>query len=391
MLRRLLRTAAPCSLAAALLGGCAEAPTSEETCGHPALDRALVVLERGDQTSALGRLAEGCFTETPSDVVLGYDNNLLEAKGDAFVAQNLEGTLRALDAAELRLGTTWEVYADQGASSDVHGIYGVDRDASGRLWVSRTDVGSLAIMEPGGGLSTTVDLADLDADDGVPDMNGILVAGDRAYVALGFLDFSKIPEPVVPRREGALVVLDATTGERLSTIDLRGHNPVHAPVRTGDPGVVLLATPGVYDEIDPADGVDRVWLDGSRDPEQIVDEVELGGSVDRVVWAADDEVYVIVLGAVPAINPTRVLRLDPTRPPGERVVRELARARYFDDHDAPAYVHVGLALAGDHLVVADQDPGRPRLVVFARADGAEVASIPTKVDFPPAALVALPP
>lgn len=381
------------AVAALALSGCAGTPTIEQSCGHPDLGRTVVVLERGDTTSALATLAGGCFTETPPSLVLGHDNTLLGAEGRAYVGLNEQGTLHALDAdrpEDPRLGASWEVYRDQPASKLVHGIYGVDLDRAGNLWISRTEVGSLAIMKPGGALDAVIDLSNLDAGDGVPDMNGILVEGDRAYVAVGFLSYPAAGGYVVtPARAGALVVIDTTTRERLSVIDLRGRNPVHAPVRTGDPNVVLLPTPGLYDSADASDGIDRVWLDGSRETEQLIGEAELGGSVEQLVWAADDELYALVLGPEPGINPTRLVRIDPTREAGDRVT-VLAEAPHYADPDRPAYVHVGLALAGDHVVLADQNQDDPRLRVHARATGEEIAAIPVKIH-PPAGLLALPP
>ncbi len=51
------------------------------------------------------------------------------------------------------------------------------------------------------------------------------------------------------------------------------------------------------------DGIDRVWLDGSRDTEQVIGEAELGGSAEEVVWGSDTEAYAIVLGGEPGLEP----------------------------------------------------------------------------------------
>jgi len=373
---------------AALASGCAAPPGPTETCADVTLDRAVLALERGDQTSALGRFAGGCLTEVPPDLALGGDVTLLGAHGRAFVGLDDFGALRSIDPATLALGPALDVYQDHPKPEAVHGIYGVDVDGAGDLWVSRDDVGSMIVLSPGGALVGTVDLSDVDPD-GVPDMNGVLVSGDRAYVALGFLDTSNLSDHA--KQAGAIAVVDVATRERVDLIQLHGHNPVRALVPADAAGdVVIVATPGVHDAIDGADGIDRAWLDGSHETEQLVSESELGGSVDEVVWGGDDEVYAIVLGPVPGANPTRVVQIDPSRAAGDRVVRVLASAPYYDDPNGAAYVHAGLSLAGEWLLVGDHTPGQPQLLAFRRKSGDPPVAVQTEV-LPPAALLALPP
>ncbi|MFT3766108.1 MAG: hypothetical protein QM820_11420 [Minicystis sp.] len=370
--------------------GCDSAPGIETTCDFPALDRTVLVLERSDQTSALARLAGGCFAEAPSDLALGADQYPFAVRGRAFVGVNDRGSLHEIDVDALSFRTTFDVYADHPKPDRPHGIYGVDVDASGDLWVSRDDVASLVVVKPNGKLDV-VDLSDLDPD-GIPDMNGVLVRDGKAFVALGFLPAWNTPAfGDHATRAGAVAVIDVATRTRLDVIDLIGHNPVHALVPTADPDVVVVATPGAHDELASEDGVERVWLDGSRKTEQVIDEKELGGSVEEVVWGSDTEAYAIVLGPEPGLNPTRVVAFDPSKPAGQRVTRELAKAPWFADAvNGAAYVHAGLALAKDHVIVGDHTPGAPGLRIFARQTGAEVAFIPAR-NAAPWALVALDP
>jgi hypothetical protein len=352
------------------------------------LDRTVLVLERGDQTSALGKLSGGCLTEATPDLALGGDQNLLGAHGKPFVGLNDFGALRSIDPATLALGSALDVYQDHPKPETVHGIYGADVDGAGNLWVSRDDVGSAIVLSPDGKLAGTVDLSDLDPD-GVPEMNGILVSGDRAYVALGFL---KTPiEDDHAKQPGAIAVVDVATRKRVDLLQLVGHNPVRALVPVDATGSeVIVATPGIHDAVDDGDGIDRVWLDGSHEAMQLVSEKELGGSVDEVVWGGEDEAYAIVLGPVPGANPTRVVQLDPSQEAGHRVVRELARAPYYDDPNAAAYVHTGLALTRDWVLVGDHTPGKAQILAFRRKSGDPPVAVPTQV-LPPAALLALPP
>jgi hypothetical protein len=376
--------------------GCDAAPETTKTCGYPVLDRTVLVVERGTETSALARLRGGCFEEWPADLALGTDQNLFTAGGHAYVGINDSGLLRQIDPETLEFGATVDAYQDHPTPVRPHGIYGVAADDQGSLWISRDDVGSLAVAKPGGAFAT-VDLSGLDPD-GIPDMNGLAVHAGKAFVALGFLPaWNAKPDAGVEafgdhaKRAGALAVLDVATRTVTGTIDLVGHNPVRALVpASADGGVVLVATPGKHDAKAPEDGIDRVWLDGSQATEQLIDEPTLGGSVDEVVWGSDTEIYAIVLGPESGLNPTRLVRIDVSQPAGARVT-DLLRAPWFTDPvNGAAYVFSGLALTKGHVLVGDHTPGQAGIHVFSRDTQAEVAFVPA-LGGAPQGLVSLPP
>lgn len=358
---------------APVLVACSSPSGPTTTCGAAAaaLSRPLLVLEHGDQTSSLAKVSGGCLTESSPDPVLGRDDALLEAHGVPFVAVNDDGSLRKVDPDALRITQTFAVYPDHPSSACFHGIYGVDADASGDLWVSRDDVGEVAVIAPDGALAARVDLSKLDPDGQHPDMNGILVTGGYAYVALGFLthgDGGCIASDTA-RRKGMIAVIDTSTRE-VRQIDLVGHNPVRKLIPIDATGTkIIVATPGKHDVKDAGDGIDLVDLTAGT-ATQLASEDRLGGSVDEVVWAGPHEVYAITLGDVPAVNPTRVIVFDPATQDAPRV---LAQAPWFTDHaNGAAYVHVGLALDGDLLVVGDRTPGAEGIRLFRRSDGTEV-------------------
>jgi hypothetical protein len=373
----------------ALLAGCSTPSPGGQTCGFAALPDPVLVLERSedDETAALARLAGGCLDESPTDPVLGQDQFLLQAHatGQPFVGVNTDGSLREIAEDRIAITDTFDVYQDQTTpSSRPHGIYGVDVDGSGDLWVSRLDLPSVAILSPAGKLVTTVDLSDLDPD-GNPDMNGILVQGGQAFVALEFLQDG--PGGVVSdaaKQPGALAVIDVASRLRVGLIQLPGHNPVQRFVPTGSPSVFLMAMPGQHDLISQEDGIDSIDL-AKGTATQVISETGLGGSVDNVVWAGPTEAYAIVEGPVAGVNPTSVVAFDPTR---GVVTRTLAKAPYFTDDSLEGYVFVGLAVDGDVVLVADQTTGSAAIRVFPRAGGAELPRIPTTVD-PPVSLLTL--
>jgi hypothetical protein len=209
-------------------------------------------------------------------------------------------------------------------------------------------------------------------------------------VALGFL-----PEHITDEaeRQGAIAVIATAAPHGISrVIDLKGWNPVHQLVPIDDSGqTVIVATPGRHDLAEAKDGIDRISLaDGTVT--QILNESEINASVEEVAWGGEHEVYAITLGPEPGLNPTKVIRFDPTQAPATRDIQELAHAPWFDDSvNGAAYVHAGLALTKDHVLVGDHTPGAGRIRVFSRATGKELASIPTKAGSPPWQLLALPP
>lgn len=380
------------TLTALHAAACASPAATDARCGGVSFDRPVLVLEHGSQTSALGRLSGRCLEELPPDGVLGQDQALLDAHGRPFVGVNTDGSLRALDPTTLKITRNIVAYPDQPGTSQVpHSLYGVDTDAAGDLWVSRDDVSSLAIFARDGALAGTVDLASLDAKFGNPRTNGLLIEGPTAFVALGFLatPFAR-PHADLAWRAGAIARVDVATRKILSTIDLVGHNPVRRLVPIDATGkVVIVATPGVHDEVAPADGIDRVDLEAGT-ATQLIGEAELGGSVDEVVWGGEHEAYAIVLGPQPGLNPTRIVAFDPA-PAADHKVRTLAEAPWFADHvNGQAYVHTGLALDGAYLLVGDQTQQHTRIRVFSRATGVEQPSLPT-TNGAPTALLAIAP
>jgi hypothetical protein len=346
------------------------------------LARPLLVLERGGMTAALARITGDSFVESPPDPALGSDQNLLwDRNGRPYVGVNDDGSLRVIDPEKLAITKTFSVYPDHPPSAIPHGIYGVDVDASGNLWVSRDDVNEVAVIAPDGSLAATVDLGGLDPDEHHPDMNGIFIVGTHAYVALGFLTHGPGGGIVsdTARRPGMIAVVDTTSRAIVGHIDLVGHNPVHRFVPIDDTmQKILVATPGRHDSVDQGDGIDLVDL-AAGEATQLISETALGGSVDEVVWAGPDEAYAITLGPVPSVNPTALIRFDPQS--GQVTQPPLARAPFFcDSTNGAGYVFVGLALDGDVLAIGDHVAAAVR--VFSRASGAELPAFVATVEAP---------
>jgi hypothetical protein len=348
----------------------------------PALAKSLLVLEHADTSATLANIVGDAFVESPPDPALGSDQYLLwDGNGRPFVGVNDDGSLRAIDPRSHTITQTFAVYPDHAPSAIPHGIYGVDTDAGGNLWVSRDDVSEVAVIAAKDcSLVGTVDLSSLDPDEHHPDMNGILIVGTKAYVALGFLTHGPGGgiESDTARRPGMIAVIDTTTRAIVGHIDLVGHNPVRRLIPVdGTLEKLIVATPGRHDSVDAGDGIDLVDL-AAGTATQLISETALGGSVDEVVWAGPDEAYAITLGPVPFVNPTSVVRFDPQS--GQVSQPPLARAPWFcDQANGAGYVHVGLAVDGDVVLAGDRTPAAAAVRVFSRATGAELPSFYTTV------------
>jgi hypothetical protein len=362
--------------AGALAAGCIEPETSSTTCAGLALERRLVLLESDLRTtSGLGAIGrDGCLTEVTGGLALGGDTSLAASGGRAFVLDRDAGLVHEIDPVALRILRTYPARAPGEERSNPQDVA---VDAEGRLWVTRFDHPTLAIVS-GADQVETVDLGPFADADGLPEMSAIRVEAGRAYVALERLD-STAPDAVYPPA-GPGAVLSIATGDPsdIQPIQLAGRNPfgrfAQAP---GDPSLLAVPTPGVFDAISPEDGIDLVDLEAGV-ARQLVGEPELGGSATEVVLAAPDEAYTIVAGPEEGVNPTRVLAFDPAT---GKVTRTLA--------EASGYYHWGLAIAGELLLVGDRTPGSARILFFDRSTGALAGEIAAQ-QMAPASILPLP-
>jgi hypothetical protein len=364
----------------ALAVGCVSPETSSTTCAGLALEQRLVLLE-GDlrTTSGLGAIGrDGCLTEVAGGLALGGDTSLAAAGGRVFVLDRDAGLVHEIDPVALRILRTYPARAPGEERSNPQGVA---MDAESRLWVTRFDHPTLAILsgaDSGVDRVETLDVGAFADADGLPEMSAIRIEAGRAYVALQQLD-SKAPTAIYPPA-GPGTVLSIATGDPsdIQPIQLTGSNPfgrfAAAPY---DPLLLAVSTPGLFDAISAEDGIDLVDMEAGA-ARQLVGEPELGGSATEVVLAAQDEAYAIVAGPEAGVNPTRVLAFNPET--GE-VTRTLV--------EASGYYHWGLAIAGKLLFVGDRTPGSARILFFDRSTGALAGEIAAQ-QMAPASILPLP-
>jgi hypothetical protein len=337
------------------LAGCVTPEGAIKTCGDVRLERPLIVLEQDFTAgSALGRIDEGgCFLEIPDASLSG--NGILAAAGKRlFFVDQQQGVLDPIDPTSLGLAGDPIAAFAPGQDPAEPNPHGVDLDADGRLWIARYGLGSLAVIDPSGKIAATVSLSDLDPD-GVPDMEAVHADGDRVHVALELLDFTSDPHGLVlPRGPGLIVTLDRKSHARAGTFALAGRNPFgrFAPMDAAG-SRFAIATPGQLFATDPGDGIDVVdFAQGSA--EQLISEVELGGSATEVVIASPTEAYAIVAGDGQT-SPTSLVRFNPSTRKRDAVLSSATR-----------FTHTGLAIDGGLVLVGDHTAEGAGILAFDR-------------------------
>lgn len=375
--------------------GCGEPPSSSSSYTGPPLSSAAVVLLNNLQVSGLGRIeVDGRMIEAP-DIALGTDPALATSREKYFALVRDQSVVHEFDPATLLFTRKFVPYEKSELTDtkvlpcklEVSGINPQDAafDADGRLWVTRYERPTVAILEPDGSFSGTVDLSAFADADGVPEAMGVHVAGDRVYVALERLDRCG---GWLPSGPGQIVEIDVATRTVVKSIELGGGNPfgrlVPAPWDSSG-NTVIVALPGDPRHIDDGDAVAMIDL-ATGVAKGFLRETDLGGSVSEAILAAPDEAYVIVLDSNdPVATPTSVLRVNPET--GE------VKAKVLDSHSASnpggGYCHRGLAVVGEHVLVGSKEPCDVGVVVVDRASVEQVGVIrPAKL--PPIAIQASP-
>jgi len=380
---------------ASFLAGCGEPPSSSSVYDGPPLSSAALLLLAGQQVSGLGRIdVDGHLLEVP-DVALGSDPVLAASVEKIFAVVRDQNVIHEVDPNTLELRNSFVTYTDAELESSqmldcqllVKGINPQDVavDSKGRRWVTRFERPTLAIIEPDGSFSGTVDLsADADAD-GLPEPAGIHITGDHAYVAIERLDRCGGWVPTGPAK---ILEIDLTTREVTKRIELGGANPFGrlVPVPWDSSGnTVVVALAGRFLSLDEGDAAAIVKLD-TGEVMGFGREAELEGSMTEVVLAAPDEAYAIVSDPkLPEVNATSVVRINPTT---GQVIARLLDSRTSKNPDG-GFCHRGLAVLGDQVLVGSQSPCEIGVFVLDRQSGEQLGVIhPAKL--PPIAIQAAP-
>jgi hypothetical protein len=392
---RLLRLPTVGFVSALILAGCGEPPSLASPYDGPPLSSPALLLLAGQQVSGLGRIdIDGHLLEVP-DVALGTDPALAASGQKVLAVIRDQGVIYEVDPNTLALRNQFVTFTDAEFEASrkldcgllVKGINPQDMaiDSSGRRWVTRYEQSTVAIIEPNGSFSGTVDLS-AEADvDGLPEPAGIHVVGDHAYVAIERLDRCAGWTATGP---GRIIEIDIATRQVTKRIELGGANPFGrlVPVPWDLSGnTVAVALVGHFLSIDEGDAAAIVKLD-TGEVMGFGKEAELEGSVTEIALAAPDEAYAIVSNPkLPEVNATSVVRINATT---GQVGARLLESQTSTRPDG-GFCHRGLAVVGDHVLVGSQSPCETGVFVLDRHTGEQVGVIhPAKL--PPIAIQAAP-
>ena len=262
------------------------------------------------------------------------------------------------------LATLWECSVGGGANP--HDIALVAND---RGYVTRYDSRQLAIIDPSAGpggcdgfLRGTIDLSAQADGDGFPEMDQMVVVGDRLFVALQRLDRNSFFRPAA---NGALAVIDVPTEQVVGTIELAISNPfaeTKGLVYDARTERIYVAGPGrLFTDLTDG-GIERVNPFTLASEGVIATGADVGGDLTDLVLVGTARAYALVAGKSFAVS---VVELDLQR---RAPVAVLASSdQLLSD--------IEMSETGE-LWLADRNCFNPGLRVFSIADNRELTETP---------------
>jgi hypothetical protein len=329
--------------------------------------RGTAVVVSGDfvSTGVISTIAAPTLAVTPNAVagVTGADPALRRIGDELFVI-NRFGTggdnITILDAETLTL-------VDQiatGAGSNPQDVAQVGN----KQYVAALGAPGLLVIDRSAPTTIeTIDLAALDAHDGMPDCTSVVAVGDRVYVACGLLqDFYAA---VV----GKVAVIDTADDSLVTSVDLPEKNPTGWMIATDAEGSfagdLLLAT--VPDYADYSVGC-LVRISTGATPAATCGPTNetLGGYVNRLVFE-EDRLFAVVSHFDSEFNATGwLVRFDGTGTAGDPITPE-------------TQVIQDVAVCGWHVFLADKAFGAEGIRVFNLGSLTEETSAPLDIGLPP--------
>ncbi len=317
-------------------------------------------------------------TQIARNVVPLHSDAVVRHFGDTLYVLNRLGAdnIQALDAETLQ--TRWQCSVGNGTNP--HDIAVVDEH---KAYVTRYESSALLIVDPStnaqcdGFTVGEIDLGALADDDGIPEMDQMVLRENRLYVSLQRLARAEFFQPT---EESFLAVIDVTTDQLVDVSDepprgairLTGRNPFSESQgltldRSSDR--ILVVEAGDFSVVGDG-GIEFVDPIRNRAEGFIVTESDLGGNITDTAFVDENRAYAIVL------EPTggnRVIRFDPST---RGVVRTLLVSDQF-------LVDVDYVPERDEVYVTDRSFSSPGIRVFAGPDDIERSSAPIDTGLPP--------
>jgi len=249
-----------------------------------------------------------------------------------------------------------------------------------KAYVTRYGRPELWIVDPGVGTDCAgfflgaIDLGRYAAAGNLPEMDQMALVGDRLFVSLERLDTALR----FPAGKGLLVVIDITTDQVVSTIELSGGNPfgetAGLPREPGTGNLLVSEAGDIYRTGDG--GIERVDPFALRAEGFFITETDLGGNITDFVLLSPTKGYAVVEDD--SLH-NILLAFDPQT---RRVTRRLfVSQQYLPEID----------LAPDQtLWLADRALPNPGIRIFDVTDDRELTPTPIDVGLPPFAMAFLP-
>lgn len=316
-------------------------------------------------------LASRRVEPTSRERVTGSDAVVRMHHGVIYVLNRfLANTIQAFDAESLRP----LFHCSTGPVTNPHDIAVVDAD---KAYVTAYESNRLLIVNPSPRpdcsdfVTGSIDLSGFADADGVPEMDQMLIIGDRLYVSLEQLDRRNFFEPA---RNGCIVTIDVETDTVVTYVDLSGTNPFASTkglVRFN--GDIVIAEAGRFGVNDG--GIERMHPATNTVSGFFITGAELGGDISDFVMLSEHLGYVALSGP----STSTVVAIDPA---AGRVLRTV--------YDRGGFVPDIEVNDRGELYVADRRFGQPGLRLYRAADGSELLPSILPIGLPPFDMLFLP-
>jgi hypothetical protein len=337
----------------------------------PAMSRAVVVSGDFAATGVLSTLDLPARAITPNAVVgiAGIDPVIRKYGDEIFVINRFGGDNVTIISAET-LALVDQI--STGADSNPQDVAVV----GDKLYVPALGTaGVLVIDRANSNATSTIDLADLDANDDLPDCISAYTVGTRVFVACGLLDGFAA---VVP---GRVAVIDSATDTSTTDIALPAINPFgwFAPSPSAGPlgGDLLIAHAPSFEDFSSG-CLARVSTGNTPAATCAITNSELGGYANRVAASSEGSLLWIVVDGDAEVGPGFM-------PYGRLRGYDIAGDFLWDGGVSPeSQLIVDLAVCQDNQVVVADRPmtGPTGLRVYDSTT--EVTTAPLDIGMPPA-------
>lgn len=303
-------------------------------------------------------------TAIHSDAVARYFNGMI------YVVNRMGGdNIQILDP---KKGHATVRQFSLGTGADLHDIAFA---SATRAYVTAYNGTDLLIVDPSQGIQVgQIDLSALADGDGVPEMDRLLLVGDRLFVTIQRIDRTGNWGPVGP---SYLAVVDVTTNALIDVdassagiqpLVLTGTNPFSDIVIDPTTGGLCVANVGDWGILDG--GVEMVDPLALKTDGFVFSEGSAGGDITDVVLVSVDRGYAIITdanfeNALVSFNPQSGAKTATVYAPGAFVLQDAE-----------------LSPAGT-LFLTDRTPTQPGIRIFDAVTGTELTADPIDVGLPP--------